>query len=144
MAESGTSSRKVLARLREARAIELRVQGYSYPEIARELGYQTPGAAYRAVVRGLSRVYPEEEARQLLRLELARLDELLRVLWPKAVEGDLGAIDRVLRIIERRARLMGLDAPEKITLSQDALKWEEIAPWLLEEGRDNENAGSGS
>src|SRR5262249_7331072 len=52
-------------------------------------------------------------AGQVRALELSRLDELHRALWPLGLRGDLQAIDRLLKIAERRARLLGLDAPTK-------------------------------
>jgi hypothetical protein len=39
--------------------------------------------------------------------EDSALDALLLILWPQVKKGDQGAIDRVLRVMERRA----LDAP---------------------------------
>jgi len=50
-------------------------------------------------------VEPLEQVRQL---ELMRLDRLLLAI-PKAISGDLAAIDRCLAIGARRARLLGLD-----------------------------------
>ena len=47
-------------------------------------------------------------------LEEYRLDALLAILWPQVEEGDQGAIDRALRIMQRRAALRGLDAPTKV------------------------------
>lgn len=38
-------------------------------------------------------------------LENDRLDRMHAAIWPKAVEGDLDAIDRVVRISERRERV---------------------------------------
>ena len=51
-----------------------------------------------------------DQVERLVTLEVERLDGLLRVAWPLAMAGNLKAIDTVLRIAERRARLMGLDA----------------------------------
>ena len=50
-------------------------------------------------------------------LHLARLERTLRAIWPRVLNGDLLAIDRALRILEREARLLGLDAPTQIALS---------------------------
>ena len=36
--------------------------------------------------------------------------------WKQAKDGHLGAIDRVLKIQERRAKLLGLDAPSKVSI----------------------------
>lgn len=45
--------------------------------------------------------------------ELALLDRLQRSLLPKAIEGNDRAVQRVLSVMERRARMLGLDQPEK-------------------------------
>jgi hypothetical protein len=44
-----------------------------------------------------------------------RLDRLQRAYWPAALGGDVGAARLVLRVIDRRARLFGLDAPIKVS-----------------------------
>jgi len=67
--------------------------------------YQLYKAALRQVVR-----QPNAE---LVDLELARLDQLLVAMWPKAMQGSGWAVERCLSIMERRARLLGLDAPTK-------------------------------
>ena len=36
--------------------------------------------------------------------------------WPLAVDGQVGAIERVLKVMERRAKLLGLDHPIQYTL----------------------------
>jgi hypothetical protein len=38
-------------------------------------------------------------------LELARLDALQALLWPKAENGDVRAINAVVRIVDKRCRL---------------------------------------
>ena len=50
-----------------------------------------------------------EPLEQLRSLELLRLDELIGAIYEQALAGDIAAIDRVLAISYRRARLMGLD-----------------------------------
>ena len=52
-------------------------------------------------------------ASDLMRLEVERLDRIHAALWPRAMKADLGAIDRILRLSERRLLLQGrLDALE--------------------------------
>lgn len=46
-------------------------------------------------------------------LELAKLDEMEIKVSANARSGNEGAIDRALRIMERRAKILGLDAPTK-------------------------------
>jgi Homeodomain-like domain len=102
---------RVTAREREARALELRKAGATFAQIGKALGC-CESRAWRIVQRALGRVVAEplEELRQL---ESLRLDQLLMVMWPKAMAGNGWAVDRCLAIMQRRARLLGLDAPTK-------------------------------
>lgn len=99
----------VLAEARAAKAVELRSLRYTYARIGRELGITEEGAR-RAVIRGLKDTHPmsEETAEEALFFELMRLDSMLLICWPALMRGDLKAIDRALRIGDRRARLLGL------------------------------------
>lgn len=45
--------------------------------------------------------------------EVERLDALLSVAWEQAKKGDVKALEFVLKVSERRAKLLGLDAPTK-------------------------------
>jgi hypothetical protein len=55
-----------------------------------------------------------EPAEQARNLDLKRLDAMTLALWSQARQGNQGAVDRLLRIMERRAKLLGLDAPTKV------------------------------
>lgn len=50
-------------------------------------------------------------------IDLDRLDAMIAGLWQKATNGDTWAIDRVIKCLERRAGLLGLDAPVKREIS---------------------------
>lgn len=124
---------------REAEAALLRSKGWPYPRIAAELGYKHKADAYNAVQRVLKETV-REAGEQVRVLELERLDRLeaaanevlernhVTVSHGKIVAGPDGAplfddapvlqaIDRLLKIQERRARLLGLDAPVKKDVS---------------------------
>ena len=49
-------------------------------------------------------------------LHHARINQLLIYWWPRA-QDDHVALDRVLRLLEREAKLLGLDAPAKQEIS---------------------------
>lgn len=141
-----TSPYVIKQRQRQDQALALRAGGWDYPSIARELRYASRSAAHTAVMEALNR-QPMEDAPHMRDLELGRLDSLLRVALdhlhaehPLVSDGrivcdnqgaalvdyaaQLAALDRVIRIMERRSKLMGLDAPvRKIieTVSEDAL-----------------------
>lgn len=102
------------AREREARALDLRLLGYSYDRIAREIGYAHRSAARKAVDRALKAI-PREAALELRQIELERLDLLQRPLAPQIVRGHLPSIDRMLKIMDHRAKLLGLYEPQPDT-----------------------------
>jgi transposase len=52
-------------------------------------------------------------------IDLARIDALISALWDKARDGDERAIAQVLNLMQHRAKLLGLNAPEKRELSGD-------------------------
>lgn len=110
--EDAASPRLIDAAEKRAKALELRKAGATYDQIARQVGYADRGGAYRAVATALKQI-TEEPAHEVRQLELERLDAMLLGLWPNARKGKEGAIDRALRIMERRAKLLGLDTPLK-------------------------------
>jgi hypothetical protein len=142
---------------RDAEAAQLRACGASYQHIADQLNFANRSAARKAVQRALADTVrePAEEVRQI---QLAQLDRLTRealkvlerthihVSQGRVVKSDdgvpleddapvLNAIDRLLKIQERRAKLLGLDAPSKVeVLSLDAID-AEISRLSAELGR---------
>lgn len=114
--KNATSSRALIALRRQQQAVELRRAGRSYREIAHQVGIGV-ASAHRLVAAAISkaRVTVQDEVIEMRALELSRLDGLLSSVWPAARQGNLGAIDRVLKIMERRAKLLGLDAPVKMS-----------------------------
>lgn len=98
-----------------AKALELRKAGASYHEISETLGVPLSTVG-RWVKEGIVRwqKQTEQDAGEIVTLETNRLDRMLMGFWSRAKAGDDAAVDRVLRIMERRAKLLGLDAPSKI------------------------------
>lgn len=107
-----TSPIVINKRERATQALDLRKAGISYEIIAQRLGYSNRSAAYRAVSTILDKS-EKEAASDLREMELRRLDDLFLSIYKKARDGDYAAIDRCLKIMERRAKIAGLDAPEK-------------------------------
>jgi hypothetical protein len=98
---------------KELKVLELRRAGFTFQRIAEEVGYATPSGAQRALERIMKRNVPQapEEFRWQ---ELDRLDRMQVALWPRAMKGDDRAIGTIVRLMERRARLVGIDAPQRI------------------------------
>jgi transposase-like protein len=114
-AKNETSKKRLIAAERQREALDLRRQGYSYSMIAERIGVSAQ-TCFRYVRDGIDSIIKEtkEEAEEIRTLELERLDELLRALWPGATDGEPQAIDKALKIMERRAKMLGLDAPTKV------------------------------
>lgn len=108
-----THQRNIEAREKARQALELRKAGLSYEAIAARVGWSAKSTAYHAIGKALDAI-TREPAKRVRSLELERLDALLLALWQKARGGDAGAIDRILKIMERRAKLLGLDAPQRV------------------------------
>lgn len=115
MPDSKASRKIVRGRKREEEALAFRLGGLTYRVIGEQMGISESGA-YKAVMRALRRLNEHiyEQADEVRRIELERLDKMLRGLWPTVLTGHHGAIDRVLRIMRRRAQYLGLDAPKAL------------------------------
>jgi len=109
MSESKTSKRRIAAVEKQAKALELRKAGVTFEGIASSLGYAGPSGAFKAVMSALDKTL-QEPAEGLRSIEWLRLEQMQRAIWPEAMSGDLAAMDRLVRIMERRARLLGLDS----------------------------------
>jgi F420-dependent methylenetetrahydromethanopterin dehydrogenase len=97
------------------KCLSLRRLGMSYAEVAKQVGLSR-GGAYKAVQHALDEIRASyrETAAEVLELELDRLDEMTRALSNKVGYGDPQAVTAALRVMDRRAKLLGLDAPTKI------------------------------
>jgi len=94
---------------RDRRAFRLRLAGVSVGRIAEELGCAADQVE-ASLVRMCGGVSPEMR-RRTIRLELERLDELQKAHYAAAAQGGVAATAVILKIMERRARMLGLDAP---------------------------------
>jgi len=109
--ESVTSPRRLRAAKKQVAALALRLEGVSFRQIALELKYKGPSGAHQAVDSALERTI-HEPAEAVRALELERLDQLQIMAYKRAtVAGDVPAAGLVLKIMERRAKLLGIDAP---------------------------------
>ena len=98
---------------KEIKIIELRRAGVTWEKIALEVGFRNASGAYKMYQRAAERmVRPHlEEYRDM---QLDRLERMHMAVWPRAKDGDLRAIDTALRIADREANLLNLNAPIKV------------------------------
>ena len=93
------------------RAWELRIAGLTQQQIGAKLGLsQSIVSRMLARAREDATAATHEVATIATAEQIARLDRMLVALWEKVRNGNERAVDTVLRIEERRAKLLGLDA----------------------------------
>jgi hypothetical protein len=97
---------------RRTQVVELAQAGYTFRQIGEQLGI-THSAAYQHFRNALTEAV-RPAAEEALALELARLDTMQQPLWASASRGNLKSQAAVLRLMERRAAYLGLDAPKRL------------------------------
>ncbi len=133
----GKFSRDLAHAERDGRACLLVSQGWTYDQVAAELGYADRAACWRAIRRTLAETARTSGAEVLRAQQLVELAELRRVAWedvtnPPPLVDRMGRIVRdengdpvpdvqakaaqeqvILRALDRLAKLRGLDAPRR-------------------------------
>lgn len=121
--------------VRRSDALELRVRGWSYRAIGKELGVSGK-TAFGYVAKELEDLAADtlENVEEVRRIELERIDAATDVCMRfltdsteheddpvKSRELRLKAIDRLAKMNERRSKLLGLEAPQEIhsTITDD-------------------------
>jgi hypothetical protein len=96
-------------------ATSLRLAGLTWEQIGDRLGMSDQGA--RSLVETNLERANQREVDMLRAIENQRLDKAMSAIWRDVLSGDLKAIDTFLKISQRRSRLNGLDAPQKIDMN---------------------------
>jgi exonuclease VII large subunit len=135
-----SKARNIAARMRGQQAIKLRMAGATLDDIAKELEFKSAASAYKSVMRELKATAQDmgEGIEAVRQLELNRLDQMQLPLWPQVLDGDIAATTTALRIQERRASLLGLDAPKQIEarVRIDVLSWNQAIRDFLDVYRE--------
>lgn len=98
---------------KERQVVELRQQGLTWLQIADTVGYASQASAYAAFERANRRVV-QDGIEDIRKLEQERLNIAQAAIWHEVIQGDLPAVNTLLKIMERRSKLLGLDQPTKI------------------------------
>jgi hypothetical protein len=141
--DNRTLSKTLVDARTRLRVLNLAVAGWSESQIAvavnlpRKLVWRVLDAEVKRCDR-----LALQGAQELRRLELLRLDELLKSLWElierqgaHADRGRARAIEVALKVCESRRKLLGLDAPEKHDYTVDAAVERLTPAELAAEGR---------
>jgi hypothetical protein len=137
---------RAVAAHRRAQVVELATTtDLTYDQIAERVGYRHRGNVSRALSRALAE-RTAEAVDELRALEMVRLDQLQLALWPQVEAGSVRAAETVLKIIDRRIKLLGLlpkpdgvgKDPDRVVLSPD-----QLGEWLREQEREKQSSEAG-
>lgn len=130
---SGNSSNRDARAVEDAeltrQCLELRVAGATLEEIGRVVDLHKSNVSRR--IKAALASIPAEQAEALRSMENQRLDRMQKAIWNQVRQGHLGAIDRAVRISERRSRLNGLDAPQQVDLGVKAVDIDSVAQDIM-------------
>jgi hypothetical protein len=107
-------SAEIAIEKRREKAAKLKLAGWSMRDIAAHLKCSL-GTVHADIAAVLTRT--QDSADEAVRLEreisLARLEVATKGIWPGVESGDAEAVDRLVKLEARRAKILGLDAPTK-------------------------------
>jgi hypothetical protein len=108
-----SAPKMVRARLNELAILQERAKGKSYARIAADIGVSSASGVRKALYRALEDLKStrEELVTEYAGVQLERMRIALEAIMPRVEEGELEAIDIMLKIEARTAKLLALDAP---------------------------------
>ena len=105
------------------RAHQMRREGVPWWDIAEALGITEQAASLLVSERiaAAADLVDVGQRRTLLTMELDRLDQLQRAVWTDALGGDTRAVETCLKIIDKRAKLLGLENANGQTVTNNTI-----------------------
>jgi hypothetical protein len=103
---------RIVSKEKQRRAIELRLAGATFQQIADQLGYADHTGARAACVAAMGELIIEPTA-ELRVMQYERLNAMLLRLWPRVQAGDDSAMAMALRVMDKMDRLTGTEEPQK-------------------------------
>ena len=97
---------------KEAEVVKLRRGGLTWDLIAQRTGYADPSGARAAYMRASERIV-RDDVEAIRRVEEDRLDMAQAAIWSDVLRGEIPAVNTLIKIMDRRAKLLGLDMPFK-------------------------------
>ena len=94
--------------------LEMRRRGKTYDEIGAKYGIRACSVK-KTVDKEIAKIQDKlaDKASALIAMELRRLDGLFEIMYNQGRQGDTQAVMACIRIMERRAKLCGIDKPEQ-------------------------------
>lgn len=109
-----------------ARVLDLRRTGMTLRAMATEMGYADHAGVLKLLRAAISDI-PKEARDELIAIESERLELLQNATWEHALTGDPQSVAVALRVMERRASLLGLDAKRSVDVNlTESPEWADI------------------
>lgn len=105
------------------RALSMRKMGRSWWDIAESLQISENQASQLVshAINQAAALVDEGMKRSLLAMEVERLDDLQAAIWADALGGDLKAVETTLKIIQARAKVLGLDNIQTTSVTNNTI-----------------------
>ena len=119
MAGQPNNGKQVENTERREKAVKLRIKGLAWTAIRDQLGYSSAGDACNDVKAALkdARESCAEAAEELRQYTVMRYDELQAAHWPYAMAGNWKSSEIVIKCLEGRAKIEGVEAPKQVEVS---------------------------
>lgn len=116
--------RKLIAAERRQKVFELKMQGKTLQDIARILGinYNTAQADFATVTRSIDTT---KWLKTRIEGDVMFLDRLIAAISPRALVGEIEAIEAVLKIMQRQHKILGMEAPKRVDVRVLIQQWAE-------------------
>lgn len=114
----GKSAQEAVNAAKRDAILKARMKGLTFADIGKQLGVSKQ-AAHKTFALAMEALAAETRgtAEQYRNLELARLDEMQAGLHANAMSGDHLAATALIKIMDRRAKLLGLDARAELDVT---------------------------
>lgn len=123
---------EVVEKERQGQILKLRKVGMTFAEIAEEMGMTASQCRtlYQKAMEDLQ-VDIEEDALEVRRISIQRLNDMINSLYQRALDGDLMAVDRILKTTEILAGLTGAKI-DRVDLTTKGKEIQQIGPEMLQ------------
>jgi len=93
-------------------------RGMNYRRIGEKYGvsHQMVSEAIRGYLKQL-RAISLRSVVEYRQVQLERIQAVYNALWPNVMRGKVDAINALIRVMDREARLLGLDAPTRVDIT---------------------------
>ncbi len=141
MSVQRSNERMLAFRDKQAIALDMRRKGHILSEIGAVLGIDRTSTVSKLIQKAMREIV-REPAEEVVQMELDRLDTMFVKAYERAADQEKPlnkeAVDTCLRIMERRAKLLGIDKPTKVASTDPT--GEQAAPavqfYIPSNGRD--------